>query len=141
MNMAQVKLPQMLLTGENLVEPSDSNDVPIEFQQINQSSIFAYLGIRGLGSRHQTLDGISASYNAIPYLAYWDIVKNYYANKQEDTAYVIHGEIPRIDIFQINNSNLPHVIGTPSETIINIEGTKLPLLSFTIKFSFSSRSN
>jgi hypothetical protein len=29
-------------------------------------------------------------FNGIPYLGYWDIYKNYYANKQEERGYVIH---------------------------------------------------
>ena len=29
-------------------------------------------------------------FNGIPYLTYWDIFKNYYANKQETNAYVVH---------------------------------------------------
>ena len=57
----------------------------------NNSSLLAYLGIRGYSG------GIDANgagpyirkYNAIPYLAYYDIFKNYYANKQEKNAYVI----------------------------------------------------
>ena len=36
--------------------------------------------------------GQSRQFNGIPILAYWEIVKNYYANKQETNAYVIHSQ-------------------------------------------------
>ena len=54
---------------------------------LNPSSILSYLGTNGYGN-------ISTGYecdvhiNAIPLLGYWDIVKNFYANKQEANAYV-----------------------------------------------------
>lgn len=46
------------------------------------SSLINYLGIRGV-----TLE--TNNFNAIPLLAYYDIYKNYYANKQEENAKVI----------------------------------------------------
>ena len=85
-DISKVKLPQIELTHQ--YKPTD---VYNDNSQINPSCIFSYLGIRGLG---RTLDGstgeIKRQFNAVPYLGYWDIFKNYYANKQEDNAYVIH---------------------------------------------------
>ena len=31
-------------------------------------------------------------FNAVPLLAYWEIYKNYYSNKQEENGVVIHYE-------------------------------------------------
>ena len=44
MNMAKIKLPQLEIVCNNI---DINNPVPLEFQQINQSSLLAYLGIRG----------------------------------------------------------------------------------------------
>lgn len=71
-------------------EPVNLNLPPLEFQQINQSSLFSYLGIRGIGNGE--LGHINANKLAIPLLAYWDIYKNYYANKQEEIGVMIHTE-------------------------------------------------
>ena len=57
-------------------------------QQINSSSIYSYLNIRGIGRTNGNYG--KRLFNAIPYLGYWDIYKNYYANKQEERGYVIH---------------------------------------------------
>ena len=57
--------------------------------QVNPSSLLSYLGIKGFGYSevNQYLRRFPAMFN----LAYWDIFKNYYANKQEENAYVITG--------------------------------------------------
>lgn len=57
--------------------------------QVNPSSLLSYLGIKGFGRSdvNQYLRRFPAIFN----LAYWDIFKNYYANKQEENAYVITG--------------------------------------------------
>ncbi len=86
--MSEVKLPQVELqaTTPNASEPIDN-------QQINASCIFSYLNIRGLGVIEVTGEQgteVTRQFNAIPWLGYWDIFKNYYANKQEENAYVIH---------------------------------------------------
>lgn len=57
--------------------------------QVNPSSLLAYLGIRGLG--HSKVNSRLRRFPAMFNLAYWDIFKNYYANKQEENAYVITG--------------------------------------------------
>ena len=45
------------------------------------------------------IDGpIERQFNAVPYLGYWSIFKNYYANKQEENAYVIHTKNGNTDI-------------------------------------------
>ncbi|AXH73273.1 MAG: hypothetical protein [Microviridae sp.] len=90
MNMAQIKLPKVRLNTNDAQVAYDPNDYTNT--QIHPSCIFAYLGIRGVG----TLDpadiasnAAERSFNAIAWLAYWEIYKNYYANKQEEIGYVI----------------------------------------------------
>ena len=84
MDMSQILLPQLDIVGAYDEDKGDN-------QQINPSSIYSYLNMRGLGryaSTSQTY--LRRKFNAIPYLGYWDIYKNYYANKQEERGYVIH---------------------------------------------------
>jgi len=136
MNMAQVKFPTIELTAANLVE----NNTPYEFQQINQSSLLAYLGIRGLGNSDTgTPTGITTTKNAIPILGYWDIVKNYYANKQEENAYVIHGQIPSITTLTIDGATKLPGDYTPATqyAVIRITGINLSFDNVQIQTSGS----
>ena len=60
-------------------------------QQISRSCLMYYLGLAGIGrSTTTTSDSVIArKFNAVPMIAYYDIFKNYYANKQEEMAYVL----------------------------------------------------
>lgn len=84
MDMSQILLPQLSLVSSAYDANGGDN------QQINSSSIYSYLNIRGLG-RTTGSYGLR-KFNAVPYLGYWDIYKNYYANKQEERGYVIHAD-------------------------------------------------
>ena len=92
LNMAQVKLPKITLKHRCLNPNKYEN---IDKKQIANDSLLAYLGLRGIGDvnfYNNTADkyvDIERKFNAVPILAYWDIFKNYYANKQEDYAYYI----------------------------------------------------
>lgn len=55
----------------------------------SKSSLMYYLGMSGIGRSVQDSGNITRKINALPMLAYYDIFKNYYANKQEENAYVI----------------------------------------------------
>jgi hypothetical protein len=86
LNMNQIKLPQVLVTGPNK-NISDNS-------QINPSSLLSYLDIRGIGTDVNTsTDWVSREFNAIPLLCYWDIYKNYYANKQEEIGVYVHNDL------------------------------------------------
>jgi len=92
--MDKVHLPQLKLT-----HAYKSQDIYDDNSQINPSCIFSYLGIRGLGRTKNEANGnITREFNAVPYLGYWSIFKNYYANKQEENAYVIHTKNGNTDI-------------------------------------------
>lgn len=86
-NISQVKFPQITLKATRNAGGVVVNDM--DNCQINPSCVLAYLGLRGVGSTDQiTLP--ERTFNAVPILLYWDIIKNYYTNKQEIKAYVIH---------------------------------------------------
>lgn len=85
LNMSKVLLPQFqVYTANTSIYEKDTNR-----GQVNPSSLLSYLGIKGFGYSkvNQYLRRFPAMFN----LAYWDIFKNYYANKQEEKAYVITG--------------------------------------------------
>lgn len=85
LNMSKVLLPQF--RAPTAIESIYENDT--NRGQVNPSSLLAYLGIRGFG-RSKT-NSCVRKFPAMFNLAYWDIFKNYYANKQEENAYVITG--------------------------------------------------
>ena len=87
MKMQNVKLPTMTLRAN---QPDMSKD-DLNSQQISQDSLIAYLGIRGLGRSKAGQNSFTRTFPAIFLLMYWDIYKNYYANKQEEVGYVITG--------------------------------------------------
>ena len=51
-----------------------------------------YMGVRKQPRNASLADKIGY-YNIVPFLAYYDIFKNYYANKQEERFYVMGGSV------------------------------------------------
>lgn len=86
LHMEKVFLPIMNMVTRKTLDYSLPD---INSQQISQDSLAAYIGIRGLGKTKDNSNFISRSFPAMFLLAYWDIYKNYYANKQEEIGYVI----------------------------------------------------
>lgn len=85
LNMSKVLLPRFLVYSANTsIYEDDTNR-----GHVNPSSLLAYLGIKGFG--HSEVNQYLRAFPAIFNLAYWDTFKNYYANKQEEYAYVITG--------------------------------------------------
>lgn len=85
LNMSKVLLPQIeVYTANTSIYEDDLNR-----GQVNPSSLLSYLGIKGFGNSRT--NQYARRFPAIFNLAYWDIFKNYYANKQEENAYVITG--------------------------------------------------
>lgn len=64
--------------------------------QISESCVLAYLGQRGYAGfiDRPRENPITIKRNAVPLLAYYDIFKNYYANKQEENFYTIAENTP-----------------------------------------------
>lgn len=85
LNMSKVLLPQYEVYSANTsIYKDDTNR-----GQVNPSSLISYLGVKGFG--YSAVNQYLRRFPAIFNLAYWDIFKNYYANKQEENAYVIAG--------------------------------------------------
>lgn len=78
LEMNTVKFPKFELASSN------ADDI----QKWSNSSLFHYLGFKKGAKEINT--GIGRQrYNAIPALTYYDIFKNFYANKQEESFYTI----------------------------------------------------
>lgn len=82
LDMSKVKLPTITTQA---ISP-DTPDEHEPWRQISPSCILAYLGLRGYGINKVI------KWNATPLLAYLDIFKNYYANKQEENYYYLGAE-------------------------------------------------
>ena len=90
MNMSEIKLPRITL------------GIPAhKLRESNPSSLLNYLGWKGARNTDDTTrwDFI----NAVPVLAYYDIFKNYFANKQEKNFYIINNEVA--NTINIKNSS------------------------------------
>lgn len=80
LNMSKVKFPKFNLDM--------TLNTPI--QNTNPSSLLNYLGIKSKGKELAASGtGADQKMNAIPAIAYYDIFKNFYANKQEEKFYVL----------------------------------------------------
>ncbi len=94
-DMSKVKLPKLCINQE-VKTPT--------------SSIFNYLGIKKFKKGKKV--------NAVPFLGVWDIFKNYYANKQEESFYMIKNAVEQSDIAIINgNDILGQMIDSTTGTI------------------------
>ena len=91
LNMKMVKFPIFPISYNLYTDKSKmegSNDTLLN--EVNPSSLIAYTGVRALS----TLDPYGSNmktYNCIKPMMYYDIFKNYYANKQEKKFYTISG--------------------------------------------------
>ena len=117
LNIDEIKLPQVKLTAER-----KELEVYTDGSQVNNSCIFAYQDIRGLGFSDE-IGLISREFNATKWLAYWDIYKQYYSNKQEGIGAVIH-----------NNMNV--FVNPIQEMFINTNGENWEINAFDI-FSYN----
>ena len=87
MDMANMFLPQITMLANNHASYKKTFD---DNEQINPSSLMKYLGISGIGNISGATNPCPRDFNAVPLLAYWDIYKNYYSNKQEGNGYFVH---------------------------------------------------
>lgn len=131
LNMKHIKMPIMRL------EALDVEERPNQMQ-INPSSLLAHLDIVGIGRKksiNQT-SLIQRDFNAIGMLAYWDIFKQYYANKQEDLAYYIKSNTSDYSIEErdtrIKFKNNQEHTGTPA----TLEVTILDKSSYDVNMEF-----
>lgn len=127
MNMNQVYIPKINVstkdgTGAPTVKGSNFYN-----RQVDESALLKYMGVSGIGTKRVVGEAeISRKINAIPFLAYYDIFKCYYSNKQEEYAYVI----TPTNIQRTTSSNIEEVI-IESLGINAGEGESIDLNNFT----------
>jgi hypothetical protein len=85
LKMSTVKLPQWVFE----VNPGRTAESSDMINMTHPSSLWNYLGLRGTGIITGASSIKERDFNAVPALGYYDIFKNYYANKQEDNFYFI----------------------------------------------------
>ena len=94
LKMSDVKLPKLEVQLSDI--DTLANNAAIKDSQISESCILAYLGQRGYAGfiDKPISNPLTIKRNATPLLAYYDIFKNYYANKQEENFYTIAENTP-----------------------------------------------
>lgn len=147
LDMSKVKFPTMTIKTNKIDLTKDKdpeNPIPVEIQQIEPSSLLAYLGIRGNGHSEDEHNYVERQYNALPLLMYWDIYKNYYSNKQEEKGAVLSSKRTNLNLDNIgtdlNNGENFHItqfngmISTEPPKILNlpINNENYPTDSFEI---------
>lgn len=91
LNMKQVKFPIFPISYKQYTDKNKmpgSNDSLLN--EVNPSSLIAYMGVRSLSALDPYGPNMK-TFNCIKLMMYFDIFKNYYANKQEENFYVISG--------------------------------------------------
>jgi hypothetical protein len=91
LNMKQVKFPIFPISyGQYTDKTKMEGSNGTLNNEVNPSSLVAYTGVRAL-STLQPYGTKMKTFNCIKIMMYYDIFKNYYANKQEENFYVISG--------------------------------------------------
>ena len=120
LNMKQVKFPIFPISYNQYTDKSKmagSNDSLLN--EVNPSSLVAYTGVRALSTLAPYGSNMK-TFNCIKLMMYYDIFKNYYANKQEEKFYVISGNT--YYLYRQIASNLG--VGQMSLTIANSSDKK-----------------
>lgn len=97
LNMKDVLLPTIHLIAPWQNKTTIAATKKIQ-EQISKTNLLNYLGIKGIGIGVLPNDSSTAptyverDFNALGVLSYYDIYKNYYANKQEDNGYIVGQE-------------------------------------------------
>lgn len=104
LNMKDVKFPTFAIQSRT---PATNTNVHVNFQQISQDSLLAYLGVRGIGQTSVSIipqTPVQRVTQGLFLLGYWDTYKNYYANKQEGLGYVIGGSAGQVTYLAVYNN-------------------------------------
>lgn len=100
MDMSVVKMPTIELSQESFEGLNyDGETKIVEMVPWSNTCLSAFFNKRGIAKFNKISESkgnaqprvLLEKVNALPYLAYYDIFKNYYANKQEKEAYVLGG--------------------------------------------------
>ena len=123
---------------------------------IAPTSLLKYLGLSGIGITYNSYDKVTNTVeysntrkiNAVPIIAYYDIFKNYYANKQEEDAYFFGTDVvERYKLYDLSNMECSAADGSGfvpmTETTESFQSVDYilpntePLLRATIKGNYS----
>jgi hypothetical protein len=125
MKMQDIKLPVYELEAI-------AGDTKDDNSQINPSSIFKYLGVSGLGKYNGGGSAaIKREFNGLSLLGYFDVYKNYYANKMEEYGVMIHNNM-KLAVGNINNVTLNNNTGGGIEGIPEQANQSIPPLVYTL---------
>lgn len=121
LRMQDIKLPVV----EYNIKTSSGDASTWDNSQVNPSCLNAYLGLRGYGINMQA-PTVQRTFNAIPILGYWDIYKNYYANKQEEIGAVVHTPLNNLidtveGLFLEDSVELPENLPTAGDIPLGIQ--------------------
>ena len=89
LDMKKVKFPYVRFQNSRLTQEYLEGSADTLRKHVNPSSLPAYLGYKALNSEEAEQD--RGSIQVLPIIMYFDIFKNYYANKQESSFYQIVG--------------------------------------------------
>lgn len=131
LKMSAIKLPQWLFE----VNPLRAKESAETVNTTHPSSLWNYLGLRGTGTVTGASSAKERNFNAVPALGYYDIFKNYYANKQEDNFYFVDyfNRIIKITVYTGTSSGGSTVWSstnpnrTSSTTLLNTNRIELKL--------------
>lgn len=112
MDMSAVKLPKLEIKVEQKDAETLEGSKGTLKKQINPSCLLAYLGVRSVVG--YTSGSSNTSHNATALIAYYDIFKNYYANKQESNFFTIGIESGYIQFNDKSDNNTGWCVGTVS---------------------------
>lgn len=140
LKMANIKLPKL---REPVVRESKvgNNKVDEYFiknaNNYNPSSLPAYLGKRGLPINTSSTE-LQIKRQALFELAYWDIYKNYYANKQEEIGFVI-GPSPKMTSGVISyNTSVQKTISNDGTVLDVADRVTITDTKVSVQIGFSS---
>lgn len=135
LNMQNVVYPKVKIPVVNTAPYDESAQTSyawqIQSRNMNPSALMAYLGVTNPGNTGVTTNALGGRYrafNGMPLLMYWDVVKNFFLNKQEENAWYI-------GVNYVNeNGESTTIVRSPS-TINNTTNSE------TIDFSKTTTSN
>lgn len=90
LDMKKVKFPYVRIVNSKITEEYLEGSSNTLRKQVHPSALPFYLGYKALNSDEAEQD--RGQVQVLPIIMYFDIFKNYYANKQEDSFYqIVHG--------------------------------------------------
>lgn len=114
-----IKFPLMTLKTNGFKEARN-----ISNQQVNPSALLRYLGIAGNGQSSGGAEkDVTRQHNALELLMYYQVGKEYYANKQEKIGLMIHNEPRDRDTITEVDWNTENPVGQNSITYKGAQGT------------------